>query len=69
MVLVVSYDDAKEEDLKTTITINKTDLDAATKNADNKNKRLVTDIINPMPGVFVDDKINLEINLNIKVMI
>ena len=52
-----------------TITINKTDLDAATKNADNKNKKLVTDIINPMPGVFVDDKINLEINLNIKVMI
>ena len=64
-----TYDDAKEEDLKTTITINKTDLDAATKNADNKNKKLVTDIINPMPGVFVDDKINLEINLNIKVMI
>ena len=52
-----------------TITINKTDLDAATENADDKNKKLVTDITDPTPGVFVDDKINLEINLNIKVMI
>ena len=59
-----TYDDSKEEYLKTAITINKTDLDAAIENADkknkNKNKKIVSDIIDPMPGLFVDDKLNLE---------
>ena len=55
-----AYDDAKEEYLKTAITINKTDLDAAVENADDKNKKIVRDIIDPAPGIFVDDKLNLE---------
>ena len=55
-----TYDDSKEEYLKTAITINKTDLDAAIENADDKNKKIVSDIIDPMPGLFVDDKLNLE---------
>ena len=59
-----TYDDSKEEYLKTAITINKTDLDAAIENTDkknkNKNKKIVSDIIDPMPGLFVDDKLNLE---------
>ena len=33
------YDDAKEEYLKTAITINKTDLDAAIENEDDENKK------------------------------
>ena len=55
-----TYDDSKEEYLKTAITIHETDLDAATKNADNKSKKIVSDIIDPTPGLFVDDKLNLE---------
>ena len=51
-----TYDDAKEEYLKTAITINKTDLDAAIENADDKTKKIVTDIINPTPDIFVNDK-------------
>ena len=46
--------------MKTTITINNTDLDAAIENADNKNKKIVSDIIDLTPGLFVDDKLNLE---------
>ena len=55
-----TYDDSKEEYLKTGITINKTDLDAAIENVDNKNKKIISDIIDPTPGHFVDDKLNLE---------
>ena len=55
-----TYDNSKEEYLKTAITINKTDLDAAIENTDDKNKKIVSDIIDPMPGLFVDDKLNLE---------
>ena len=55
-----TYDDSKEEYLKTAITINKIDLDTTTENADDKNKKTVSDIIDPMPGLFVDDKLNLE---------
>ena len=51
-----TYNDAKEEYLKTAITINKTDLDAAIENADDKNKKIVRDIINPTPDIFVNDK-------------
>ena len=55
-----TYDDAKEEYLKTAITINKTDLDAAIENADGKNKKIVRDIIDSTAGIFVDDEFNLE---------
>ena len=55
-----TYNDSKEEYLKTAITIDNTDLDAAIENADNKNKKIVSDIIDPTPGLFVDDKLNLE---------
>ena len=55
-----TYDDSKEEYLKTAITINKTDLDATIENADDKNKKIVRDIIDPTSDLFVDDKLNLE---------
>ena len=53
-------DDAKEEYLKTAITINKTDLDAAIENVDDKNKKIVSDIIDLTPDLFANDKLNLE---------
>ena len=49
-----TYDDAKEEYLKTAIAINKTDLDAAIENADGKNKKIVRDITDSTPGIFFD---------------
>ena len=55
-----TYDDAKEDYLKTAMTINKTDLDAAVENADTKNEKIIRDVIDPTPGLFVDDQLNLE---------
>ena len=49
------YNETKEDYLKTAITVNKTDLDATIENADKKNEKIITDLINPMPGLFVDD--------------
>ena len=54
------YNDTKEDYLKTSITINKTDLGAAIENADEKNEKIISDLINPIPGLFVDDQLNLE---------
>ena len=43
--------------------INKTDLDAAIDdavNADEKNEKTISNLINPTSGLFVDDQLNLE---------
>ena len=53
------YDEEKENYLQTAITINKTDLDAADKNAEESNKEVINDIIDPTPGLIVDDTLNL----------
>lgn len=44
--------------LKTAIAINKPKLDAATENANNKTEQIIRDIIDPTPGLFVDDNFN-----------
>ena len=44
--------DTKEDYLKTAITINKTDLNAAIENAGEKNEKIISDLINPTPGLF-----------------
>ena len=54
------YDEEKENYLQTAITINKTDLDAADKNAEESNKEVINDIIDPTPGLIVDDTLNLD---------
>ena len=54
------YDNAKEDYLKTTMTINKTDSDAAVENADEKNEKIISDATDPTPGLFVDDQLNLK---------
>ena len=55
-----TYDNAKEDYLKTAIKINKTDLDVAFENADEKNEKIISDVIDPTPGLFVNDQLNLE---------
>ena len=55
-----TYDDAKKGYLKTAMTINKTDLDAEVENADKENEKIISDVIDPTSGLFVDDKLNLE---------
>ena len=54
------YDEEKENYLQTAITINKTDLDAAVENAEESNKEVINDIIDPTPGLIVDDTLNLD---------
>ena len=57
-----TYDDIKENYLKTALTINKIDLDAAigdAVNADEKNEKIISNLINPTSGLFVDDQFNL----------
>ena len=38
--------------------LNKDQLDASNKAADQKNKKIIKDIIDPTPGLFIDDKLN-----------
>ena len=54
------YDEKKENYLQTAITINKTDLDAAFENAEESNKEVANDIIDPTPGLIVDNTLNLD---------
>ena len=46
--------------LQTAITINTTDLDAAVENAEESNKEVINDIIDPTPGLIVDNTLNLD---------
>ena len=55
-----TYDDAKKDYLKTAMTINITDLDAEVENADKKKEKIISDVIDPTSGLFVDDQLNLE---------
>ena len=54
------YDEVKEKFLQTAITIKKTDLDVAVENAEESNKEVINDIIDPTPGLIVDDTLNLD---------
>ena len=49
----------KKDFLKTTVRIDKPELDAATGNANNENEKIIIDILDPTPGLFVDGKLNL----------
>ena len=54
------YDEEKENFLQTAISINETDLDAAVENAEESNKEVINDMIDPTPGLIVDDTLNLD---------
>ena len=49
------YDEEKENYLKTAITFNKADIDTAVQIAEESNKEVVNNIIDPTPGLIVDD--------------
>ena len=48
---------AKEEFIKTSLLMNKDELDAANVSADQKNKKVIKDIIDPTPGLFINDQL------------
>ena len=54
------YDEEKESYLLTAIKINKTDLDAAVENAEESNKEIIEDMIDPTLGLIVDNTLNLD---------
>ena len=54
------YDEEKENYLQTAITINKTDLDAVVENAEESNKEIINNLIDPTPVLIVDDTLNLD---------
>ena len=49
------YDEQKENFLQTALKINQTDLETATRIADENSEALVEEIVNPTPGLVVDD--------------
>ena len=52
------YDEEKESYLLTAIKINKTDLDAAVENAEESNKEIIEDMIDPTPSLILDNTLN-----------
>ena len=54
------YDEEKESYLLTAIKINKTDLDAAVENAEESNKEIIEDMIDPTPSLILDNTLNLD---------
>ena len=54
------YHEEKENYLQTAITINKTDLDAAVENAEESNKEIINNMIDPTPAIIVDDTLDLD---------
>ena len=54
------YDRQKEDDLRTALKLNETDLEATAEVTDAENEALYEEIINPTPGLVVDDDINVD---------
>ena len=54
------YETEKETFLKAALTINQTDLETATDAADADSEVLFEEIVNPVPGYIIDDKINVD---------
>ena len=44
--------------LKTSLLLNKDQLDASNEATDQKYKKIIKDIIDPTPGLFIDNKLN-----------
>ena len=53
------YDWQKSDFLKIAIKLNQIDFESATEVADSENEALIQEIINPMPGLVVDDNISV----------
>ena len=57
------YDEQKENCLKTPLTINQTDLKIAHGIADANSEGLIEKIVNPTPGLNIDDAVNIDTQL------
>ena len=58
------YNQEKEDFLKVVTTINKTDLETAVGMAEDSNKVVIDEIINPTPGLIVHDTVNVDSQLD-----
>ena len=58
------YNQEKEDFLKVLTTINKTDLETAVGMAEDSNKVVIDEIINPTPGLIVHDTVNVDSQLD-----
>ena len=58
------YEQEKEDYLKVAMQINAEDLDAAAERSKIENEKLYQEIINPHPGLVLDNQINVDQNLN-----
>ena len=54
------YDQEKEDYLKAALQINAVDLDSAAEKAKIDNQKLYQEIVNPTPGLVVDNKIDVD---------
>ena len=54
------YDSEKGDFLKIAMKLNQIDLESASQVADSENEALIQEIINPTPGLVVNDDINVD---------
>ena len=60
------YNEQKDNFLKTALKINQIDLKAVTDMVDADSKALIDEIINPTPSFVVDDKLNVDTQLDLQ---
>ena len=53
----IEINKANEEFIKTSLLISKDELDPTNESADQKNKKIMKNIIDPTPGLFIDNQI------------
>ena len=58
------YHQEKYDFLKTALTINKNNLETAVAMAENSNEAVIDEIINPAPGLIVDDTVHVDSQLD-----
>ena len=54
------YDVEKGNFLKIAMKLNQIDLESASEVADSENEALIQEILNPLPGIVVDDDMNVD---------
>ena len=62
------YNEQKQNFLKTALQINQTDLETATGIADANSEALIEEIVNSTPGLVVDDAVNVDTQLILKII-
>ena len=60
------YDREKADYLKIAMKLNQTELESASEVADSENETLIQEIINPTPGLVVDDDISVDTQFSFK---